>query len=251
MNQPLLIYAAYLPATAVTATDTAAELDPNDVLLAEEDNAWMPANTSGSKALVIDLSIPQEIGCMGIVGENLNEVTIEVHGSTDNFVASDVQVYAPTTITEFIAAWCAWTNATYRYWKVIFSGFGSSFSVAHIALCPFNLLPFFADGVDPDAYYTEGSQLVSPDGHFLGSNRLRTMLVPDLDWGQVYEEEFVLFQAWADACVHNMSAFFLVPDSSQSACYFSWLKDPKFAFKAPRNAGLRTMPTIAITSRVP
>ena len=251
MKQPLLIYANYLPTAAVTATDTAAGLDPNDVLQAEEDNVWQPLNATGPKNLVIDLGASQELGCLGLVGESLNGVILEVRASSDNFVTSDVQMSAPATIDDFISTWRAWGNATYRYWKLVFSNLGASFLVAHLALCHFDFLPWFSDGMDPDAYQTTGYQLTSPGGHYLGSNRLRTMRSIDLMWGKVTDAHYALFQAWAEVCVHQMNAFFLVPDSSQATCYFCWLSDPKFTWKVPRQGGVRTMPTIAVTSRVP
>lgn len=251
MSRPILIYADYLPNAAVTATDTLVGLDPADILQAEEDNVWMPADVAAPKSLVIDLGAPQEIGCLGLVGENLNEVVLEVRASSDNFVSSDVQMAAAATITDFISAWRSWPNTSYRYWKLVFSNMNTSFSVAHVALCRLNFLPWFADGMDLDAIQTTGYQLVSPDGRYLGSNRLRTMHNIDLIWGKVTDANYALFQPWAEACVHQMNAFFVVPDSSQATCLFSWLTDPKFAFKAPRTNGVRSMPTINISSRVP
>jgi hypothetical protein len=251
MNKPLLIYASYLPTASVTATDSAAGYDPNDILQAEEDNVWRPANASGPKVLTFDLGNPQAMGCLALVGENLNGVTLEIRASADNFVTSDIQICAATTINDFIATWRSWGNITYRWWRLVFTGMSPSFALAHAAFCHFDLLPWFADGMSIDAYQTTGTQLVSPDGRFLGSNRQRTMRLIDLIWGKVTDAHFLLFQPWGEYCIHGLSAFFLVPDSSQGACYFSWINDPKMIFKAPRTNGSLTMPIITITSRVP
>ena len=249
--QPLFIYATYPAISSVTSSDWFGDNAPGNVLKAEEDNVWQPLNTTGSKSLTFDLTVAQTYGCLALIGENLNGVTFSVYASSDDFNASNVQVVPPTVISEFISCWAAWNNASYRYWRITFSGFGPSFVLAHAAFCQYALLPFFMDGVDPGAYQTEGSVLVSPDGHFLGSNRLRSMLTLALDWGLVDPvTEFPLFQLWAAACIKSMSAFFLVPDSSQPDCYFSWV-DPKFLFRAPWSTGLRSMPTIPITARNP
>jgi hypothetical protein len=251
MKRPLFIYASYLPAATVSATDSAAGLDPAYVLEAEEDNVWQPANQSGAKSLTIDLGTLLEVGCLGIAGEYLNGASLEVRGSTDNFALSDVRLSAPAPIEDFTSTWRAWNNAPYRQVRLIFTNLASGFSVAHVAVCRFELLPFFADGMDLDAIRTEGSQLISPDGRFLGSNRLRTMRVFDLIPGKLNDAAYLMYQRWAEVCVHQLSPFFLVPDSSQADAWFCWLADPKFVFKAPRSAGVRNMPAIPVTARVP
>lgn len=249
MNQPLLIYSDYLPAATVTATDTKAGLDPLDVLQAEEDNVWQPANTSGAKSLTIDLGSAQDVGCVGIVGEYLLGVQIAVAASSDNFAASNVAMGTITPMGSYTTAWLGWGDVSYRYWRLTFTGVGPSFAVAHVALCRMQLYPWFADGADLRAYKSEGSILTAPDGRFLGSNRLRTMREVPLDWGQVTDTEFVWFERWADASIKPMRPFFLVPDTDQEECWFGWL-DPRTKFSAPMKHGLRDVGKMTFLARV-
>lgn len=250
MNKPLFVYADYLPEATVTATDTAAGLDPVDVLLAEEDNVWQPANQSGAKSLTISLSYTRTVGCLAIVGDMLAGVTLEVRGSSDNFSSNNVQLSAPAAMGDWITHWRGWTSGTINAIRLIFTGMSPDFAVAHVAVCEYAPLPYFADGADLDAYSSEGSNLVAPDGRFLGSNRQRTMRQVKLDWGQVTDTEVVLFERWADACLRNIRPFFFIPDVGQAACWFCWC-EPKQRFSSPRKVGMYNIGSISITARIP
>lgn len=249
MLQPLFIYSDYLSTATVTATDTKAGLAALDILQAEEDNVWQPLNTTGSKSLTIDLGIAQDIGAIGIVGDYLASVTLEVRASTDNFSVSNVLMSAADTMADYITHCRLWANATYRYWRFTFTGMGAAFAVAHIALCQQNLLPWMDDGADLDAYQSEGTSLVSPDGRFLGAARLRTMRTIPAKWGQISASEYIPFQRWGDAALKNIRPFFFVPDSSLPGCYFAWC-DPKQKFSAPMSNGLRNIGSITMTARM-
>lgn len=249
MDQPLFIFADYLPTATVTATDTASGYAAANVLQAHEDTSWKPADNTGTKTLTFDLTTPLSRGALAIAGEYLNGVSLEVRASTDDFVASDVEISAAAVISDPTTTYRLWTNAQYRYWRLVFTDLGASTEIYHAALQRQDLLPFLDDGFDPDAYKTEGSHLLAVDGHYLGSVQTRTMRELSLDFGQVTAAEAVLFQRWADACVKTLRAFFFVPDSASATCHFGWV-DAKYAFKAPYKKGLRDISAIPFTARV-
>ena len=248
MLSPLFVYGDYHAQAAVTATDSKTGTFPVDILQAEEDNCWRPANVTGSKILTFDFYLQKNIGAIGIVGDYLNGVSVSVYGSNDNFASQNVQLLAPVTMVEYQANVFTWTNRTYRYACVIFSGHGLSFAVAHVAFCNYAPLPFLNDGLDPKAYKTEGEHIISPEGIYIGSHKSRTMLNVTLDFGQVTSVEFIDFQAWADVCLKGLKAFFYVPDSSSTNCYFVWSDKPSFS--ATWKNGLRNVGQITLTGRV-
>jgi hypothetical protein len=137
----------------------------------------------------------------------------------------------------------------YRYWRLVLTNLGASSSVAHVAWSPGELFPWMDDGADLDARKTIGTMLVSPDGRNLGSNRLRTMRELSLDFGQVTDSEYLLFQRWAEACTDRLQPWFLVKDSSQPTCWFGWT-DAGYKFSAPQKRGMYAIGKIPFTSRV-
>ena len=249
MNRPAFIYAAYLPGTTVAATDTAAGYAPADVLEGCEDSGWKPVDTTGSKSLTLDLGGAFLVGALAMTGEYLNGVTLEVRASSDNFALSDVQVSPPASIVNFTTAWRNWSAGTWRYWRLIFSGIGASFLLHHVALGPFEPLPFHGDGHDPDTFGAEGDHLVSVSGYYLGNSQRRAMRAISLGFGQVTADEYVLFQRWADVCVRTLRPFFYVPDTDGTDCLFGWI-DAKYKFSAPYKNGLRDMAKIPFNARV-
>lgn len=251
MSQPAFLYADYLATATVTATDTDTGYSAADVLESCEDLTWKPANQTGSKSLTIDLGATLLIGAVALVGDFLNGVTLEVRGSTDNFVASDVELSAAAAIATatFVSTWRSWSNGNYRYLRLVFSGMGASFRISHVAACRFDLLPYPEDGHDPDIIQAEGTHLVSVSGYYLGSNQQKTLRPLQLAFGEVTDAEFAVFQRWSDACVKTMQGFFYVPDTAETECFFGWL-DPKYKFSAPMKNGMRKMAAIAFNSRV-
>lgn len=249
MLQPLFIYADYLPTAAVTATDTATGYAAANILQAHEDSSWKPANVTGTKSLTVDLGTALTRGALAIAGEYLNGVTLEVRASTDNFVTSDVQVSAPAAIAAFTTTYRLWTNAAYRYWRLIFTNIGTSTEIYHVAIQQQDLLPWHASDPYPEGYKTEGQQLVAVDGHNLGAVQTRTMRNLNLDFGEVLDTEYIIFQRWADSCVKTLRCFFYVADSSQASVYFGWV-DPKYEFKAPYKSSIRSLAAIPFVSRV-
>lgn len=249
MLEPLFIYGDYHEQATVTATDSKSGTVPVDVLQPDEDNSWSPANVTGSKTLTFDFILQKTIGALAIVGDYLNGVTVEVYGSNLSNFSTQTQLLAPVAMTEYQANFFTWDNDTCRYGRIVFSGFGRSFSVAHVAFCPFAPLPFFDDGIDAHSYQSEGEQIVSPDGYYIGGRKARTMLKTTLAFGQILDSEYALFQAWAEVCVKGFRPFVCVPDRSETRCYFAWT-DKSFTFAAPYKNGMREMAKIPITARV-
>jgi len=194
MNRPAFIYAAYPPAATVTATSTASGLTAADVLESTEDTGWRPATIAGAQSLTIDLGDSLPIGCVALAGEYLNGITLEVRASSDNFGGVDIQISPPAALAQHVATWRQWTQAPYRYWKLIFTGLGLSTEIYHAALCRYEPLPFLDDGADPDIMQAEGSHLISQSGYYMGSYQQRAMRALSLDFGQVTEAQYEIFQ---------------------------------------------------------
>lgn len=250
-GKPSFIYPIHLTTATVTATDTASGYAPANVLQGVEDTAWKPANTTGSKSLVIHLGGLLPIGQVAVLGQYLNGVTLEVRGSTDNFATSDVQLSAAAVIStsEFVTTYRRWTEALYSDIKLIWSGFAASFEVIHVACCRAVPLPYLEDGYDGDSFQSEGTALVGTAGTFLGFTQQRTMRNLNLDFGQIVSSQYLPFQLWAEYCVMTLRAFFFVPDVDQPECYFGWV-DPKYKFSAPMKKGSRRIAPIPFTGRI-
>lgn len=90
MEQPLFIYADYLPTATVTASDMFAGYPAASVLEANEDTSWKPANTTGSKILTFDLGISLSRGCVAIAGEYLRSVSLEIRAAENGFVTKTI-----------------------------------------------------------------------------------------------------------------------------------------------------------------
>ena len=251
MNKPTFIYPVHLPAATVTATDTATGYDPANVLEGCEDTAWKPANTTGSKSLIIDLGASMAIGQIAVLGRYLNGVTLEVRGSTDNFVSSDIAISAATVIASKIVntTWRSFTGGNYRQIKLIFSGLSADFAVQYVACCRAVSLPFLEDGHDPDVYQPTGSQLIGATGTYLGATQQYTLATLSLDFGQITSAQYLPFQLWADACIMIMLPFFYVPDIDQPECFFGWA-DAKYKFSAPYRSGARKLAPIPFNWRI-
>lgn len=251
MNRPSFIYATHLTTATASATDSAIGYPAANVLEGVEDTSWRPLNTIGSKSLTISLGGLLPIGQVAVLGNYLNGVTLEVRGSTDGFVSSDVQLSAPIVITSsvFVTAWRSFTEALYRQVRFIFTGFAGSFEIQHIACCRAVPLPFLEDGHDPDVYQSEGTHLVGVAGTYLGATQQRTMRNLNLDFGQITNAQYLPFIFWAEYCVMTMRPFFYVPDTGAPECYFGWV-DAKYKFSAPMKVGARKVAPIPFIGRI-
>jgi hypothetical protein len=251
MNKPSFIYPTHLSNATATATDTATGYAAANVLEGCEDTGWRPANITGSKSLTIALGGSLPIGQVALLGQYVNGVTLEVRGSTDGFVSSDVSLSGVTTISSsaFVTAWRSFTEANYSHIKLIFTGFSSSFEINHVACCRAVLLPFLEDGHDPDTFQPEGTALIGTAGTFLGFTQTRTMRNLTLDFGQITSSQYNHFQFWAETCIMTLQPFFYVPNIDGPECYFGWV-DAKYKFSAPMKSGARKIAPIPFTGRV-
>lgn len=248
MNQPLFIYAEYPGTATVALTNAVPGQTGADVLQANEDTYVSPL--SNTLSITLDLKSAFPSGCLAIAGENLNGVALALRASTDNFVTSDVEISASSALSGFVAAWRPFSTVAYRYYRLVFTGATSAMKIYHVALLPLRLLPYLADGADLDAFQSTANHIVSPQGHFLGSQLVKSEHKIPLNWGQVMESEYPLFTAWALACVQTPSAFFFVPDSGVTTCMFGYT-DQNYKFSAPMKNGLRKLAAIPFTSRKP
>lgn len=246
MNQPLFIYGDYADNATVTLANSAANQTGADVLQANEDTYVSPATTT--LTITVDMLAPVSCGVFALAGENLNGITVALLASTDNFAASNVTVSAAAAITGNTAAWRPFNAASYRYWRLVVTEATTATRVYHVALSPLYLLPFMEDGADLDCFTATTNQVVSPQGHLLDIQLVKTERTLSLNWGQVDDNEYLLFWAWALACVYRPQGFFFIPDSAVSTCMFGYT-DPKFKFSAPMKKGLRDISVIPFTSR--
>lgn len=251
MNRPSFIYSAYLATAAASASDTASGYDAAYVLEACEDTGWRPVDTTGSKTLTIALGASVPVGQVALLGACLNGVVWEVRGSTDGFVASDVQLSSPAVMSTgtFIAAYRQFAEGAYSHVRHIFSGMGASFEIMHVATCRSVTLPWLADGHDPDAFQAEGTHLVGVAGSYLGATQQRCMKTINLDFGQITSTEYVTLQLWGESCISTMRPYFYVPDTSQPECWFGWT-EAKYKFSVPWKSGVRKLAAIPFTARL-
>lgn len=251
IGRPSFIYSIAPTTATATASDTFAGYDAQNVIEATEDTGWKPADTTGDKTLVLDLVLELPIGAVAVLGQYINGVTMEVRGSTDNFVSSDVQLSAPAVISTsaFNTAYRRFTEDSYRYIKLILSGFGASTEIMHVSCCRTVDLPWLEDGHDSESYQATGTHLVGVAGMYLGASQQSAMRTLNLDFGQIPSSQFPAFQLWAEACVRTMKPFFYVPRVDQPECYFGWV-DAKYKFAAPSRLGLHKLAGIPFTSRM-
>lgn len=247
MEKPLFIYGDYPAGATVTLANAATGQVGADILLANEDTYVSPAATT--LTITIDLLSPVACGVFAIAGENLGGVTVELRGSTDNFSASNVSLSAAAALAGTTAAWHAYTPASYRYLRFIFTGATITTRVYHMAVGPVRLLPYMEDGADLDSYTVAVNHITSPQGHFLGTQKQKAERKLSLNWGQVDDNEYASFSLWAAACYYRPQAFFFVPDSGVTACHFGYLEQ-SYKFSAPMKKGLRDMGVIPFTSRL-
>lgn len=248
MAQPTIIFCDYLESATVTATSTLDGTTATDVLIATEDTYHQPTGT-GNYSIVIDAAESITADVVAFLGANLSGTSVEIRGSTDNFAASDVQVKASTALTANVnSAYLAFTEASYRYWKFNVSGHGSNIRLAHICLDSAVDYPYFE--VDPDInnLKPEGRQLVSQSGVYVGSNQTKAMREITLNWGEVTESEKNILAAWADACIKEMHAFFLIPDQDETDILFGWLEDGG-KFSSPLENGVYKIAENTMTTR--
>jgi hypothetical protein len=238
MSQPAFYWNKISTSATYTATDTLSGTDVEDIQYTTEDTDWGPADVSGTKSIIIDNGADLTVDTLCLLGDNLNGVTLEIRGSTDNFSTSDVLVSAGATLTSLVnTAYRSFAEATYRYWKFNFTTFPSTMRIDHLALDLQVLLPFFE--VDPD----EGNvtptavHLVSKGGLYLGSAQDKSERRMTLDFGEITDTEKVDLLSWANAVIKEVNPFFVHVDTSTSLIHFGYL-DNAGSWAAPLDMGV-------------
>jgi hypothetical protein len=248
VSQPTLLFCDYSTTATVSATSTLDGTSAADILISTEDTYHQPTGT-GSYSLVIDAGSSMTADVVAFLGANLNGTTIEVRGSTDNFVGSDVQVKAGTALTANVnAAYLAFTEASYQYWKFNVSGHASNTRIAHICLDVAVDYPYFE--TDPDILNVspEAKQLISQSGVYVGVNQTKAMRDLTLDWGEVTATELATISAWSARSIETVASFFLIPDQAETDIFFGWLPDGG-NFSAPLENGVYTVASNTMRTR--
>lgn len=247
MGQPTIIYCDYGTTATATASITGNE-NGSDVLIQTEDTFYAPLVTTTFN-VVIDLGASAPMDSVAILGNVLGGASLEIRGSTDNFSTSDVLVDADAVmVSDVNATWRAFTEATFRYWKFIFSGHPSNVRVAHICLMSQILLPFFETDPDIDAVTPTVVQLISQAGTFNGTNQQRAMRDMSLNWGEVTASDLIGIKSFSDACIKVSNPFFFIPDIELDEAFYGWIPGGgKFA--SPQTPGVFTIAAIPFTTR--
>lgn len=140
----------------------------------------MPANVT------VDCAVAKAADSLAVYNHDLGTqgATIEVHGSTDNFAASDVTVasHTPTDDLPFVVQFA---SASYRYWRIVVTGTTApTLSVVALgaALTMPISLPYGFGAVDREA---QGQANISETGQPLGSAIMYEQWQQTLDFQEV------------------------------------------------------------------
>lgn len=247
MAQPTILYCVY--DTAATATiSLVGNGVTTPVLAATEDQYYAPLSTD-SFNIVIDQGAANAISAFSLLGAYMDGVTVEVRGSTDNFSASDESVSAAAALTSDVnSAWRSFTEVSYQYIKLIFTGHPTNLRVAHVCLSDYDLFPHFETDPDFGNFTPTGIQIISQSGIYNGSNQQKSMRMMNINWGQLSPAELPPVEAWANATVKVMRAFTIVPDTAETESYFCWQPDGG-QYKAPLRTGINTVSNFTIETR--
>jgi hypothetical protein len=247
MDKPVFLFYNFDAAASVTATDSQAGRDPEDVLYSSEDTYWKPLNVTGSKELVIDRNESTFHNTIALLGIALDGVSLEVRTSTDNFVSSDNLLFSRVLDSNINATWVPHSGCECQYIKLIFTNFDTDFAVSFVCPADAIRLPYLEKDFDPDNIVATGDHLVSSSGMYIGFNLQKSMSEMTISVGEVSPEEYNELFVWRDECVKRMLPFFFVPDAKENAIYFGWLPDKKFS--APLVDGMRVVGDIRFITR--
>jgi hypothetical protein len=251
-GKPAFLYCDYADAATVTATDSLAGTSPTNVLYATEDTVWSPANATGVKNIVIDLSAASSANSSTFLGVNLNGLSVQVFASSDNFAAdSDTLSGVVVLSAQGNVAFLPHTATVKRYIKYSISNPTTALQIAHI--CPDTLVeqPWLDKDPIAEDLSPTFNNLVSSGGLFLGNNQVNTMRAIEIDFGEVTDSEYTSqIEPWVDACIKVASPFYFLPDSTNTVeIYFCWLEDNE-GFRAPLVNGNRTVSAVAAKTRL-
>lgn len=167
MGYPRIYYDNRLADATPVADSTAFGFDVLNLADFRPYTWWQPMSIPAT--VTVDSASVKDVNYWGLYGHNLSSVavTVQLRGSTDNFVSSDVLVdsYTPTTNAAFIRTVA---TTSYRYWRLRFVG-ASTPSVAIACMGVSLTMPSYLDaGFDPTMRNPEGIFNRAVKGHPLG-----------------------------------------------------------------------------------
>jgi len=186
MSAPKLFYdnrfADATPVASTTAAGSYAAANLNDL---RPYTWWKP--TALPATVTVDCGSAKAADFALFYGHDLHTqgASIEIHGSTDNFAASDVTVvasYAPTSDDPFLLEFA---SASYRYWRLKITGTTMP-SIAMVLIGAELVMPeYLNNGFDPLARNVIGRSNNNDNGQPLGA------IVDYEQWKQTLEFDFV------------------------------------------------------------
>ena len=247
MGTPTILYCQY-GTTAASVASLTGNGKGAEVLSATEDLFYSPLDTTAFN-IVIDFGVATSFDSFGILGANMEGATVEVRGSTDNFGASDVSVSAGAVVSSDVnSTWRQFTEVSFRYAKLLFSGHPSILRVANICLSVAPDMPFFETDPDIDSLKPTAKHLLSQSGIYNGNNQQRSMREMELNWGEVTPTELIPINDFANACIKVTRPFFFVPDVEENESFFCWIPGGG-DFKTPETPGVSTVSAFTVTTR--
>lgn len=168
MGYPRIYYDnRFADGTPVASTTAAGDFDVLNLIDFRSGSFWKP--TALPATVTIDCGSAAAASSIVVWGHDLftQGATLEVRGSTDNFVSSNVLVdtYTPTNNKPFVRSW---SSVSYRYWRERITGVTMP-SIAITCLgVPLTLPVYLDDSFDPLRSNPEGVFNRSVKGHPLG-----------------------------------------------------------------------------------
>lgn len=233
--------------TTISVTDAAPGTDIDNVFEPIEDTYWQPLTTN-TQTIEYHPGAVSFVGTpfAAFAGEGFDSATLEVRGSTDGFVSSNVQLLAPTGQNGTDSAW--WVdvvNATYQDYRFIFSNFDSDFLISYFSFGTYLDLPYLAEDWDGNSSDPDGDFLVSGAGYLVGSVVHAVYRDLPIRFGSV--TSISNFLAWREACIDAKQGFFFVPDIDTTEVYFGYVKE---GFKAPYKNGMYEIAPMTFKARL-
>lgn len=167
MSWPILLqdnrFADGVPAASGTASG-----DPRNIADLRDFTFWEPPALPAT--LTVNCGVAKAVDAFGVFKHNLGSAgcTIELHGSSDNFVASDVTVATKTPASDkpFMLTFA---SVYYQYWRAVITG-GATMPI--IAMVIAGAAVYFPRGVaagfDPLGRTTDGQSNNNDNGSLLG-----------------------------------------------------------------------------------
>lgn len=198
---------------------------------------WQP--TALPATLTVDCGAAKAADYLAIYGHDLHTqgATVEVHGSTDNFVASDVLIgtVVPASDDPFLLEFA---SANYRYWRLRITGGATMPSLAIVLIGVALVMPHHLPvGFDP-----RGRDVISQSNSNENGQPLGTLI----DFEQMTKTlKFTVPQVWIrsdwePAWKSNLrgAPFIFAWDSVNYPAELQLFKVPaNSGFQAPHNAG--------------